>query len=61
MDHPLEGQRSLLEPLEKNRILFGRHWTLHGRRLEKPKALLGHVRINEIVLLTLFPWLLAHF
>ena len=27
----------------------------------KTKALLGHVRINEIVLQTLFPWLLAHF
>lgn len=62
MDHPLEGQRSLLETLGKKQDPFwGRHWTLHGRRLEKPKALLGHVRINEIVLQTLFPWLLAHF
>ena len=49
------------DPRKKQDPFWGRHWTLHGRRLEKPKALLGHVRINEIVLQTLFPWLLAHF
>ena len=49
------------DPRKKTGSFLGRHWTLHGRRLEKPKALLGHVRINEIVLQTLFPWLLAHF
>ena len=56
MDHPLEGQRSLQETLGKKHNLFwGRHWTLHGRWLEKPKVLLGHVIINELVIQTLFP------
>ena len=50
------------DPRKKTGSFFGGdigHY--NGRRLEKPKALLGHVRINEIVLQTLFPWLLAHF
>jgi len=37
------------------------HWTLHGRPLKSAKALIGRMRINELALSTLLPWLMAHY
>ena len=62
MDHPLEGQRSLMETqARKHDPYLGATLDTTWEGFGKPKALLRHVRINELVLQTLFPWLLAHF